>query len=53
MSDDDRLAQLIRDGIVRPARGKLPKSFFTEPLPRAKEGASVLEALLEERREGR
>jgi prevent-host-death family protein len=53
LSDDERLTQLVRDGIVRPARGKLPKSFFTEPLPQAKNGASVLEALLEERREGR
>ena len=49
-----RLARLIRDGIVRPSRGAgLPKSFFTEPLPRAKAGMSILDALLEERREGR
>jgi prevent-host-death family protein len=52
--DDGRLARLIRNGVVRPGRRKgLPKSFFTEELPRLKVGASVLEALLEERREGR
>lgn len=51
--DDARLARLIRKGIVRPARAKLPKSFFTDELPRLKGGASVVEALLEERREGR
>jgi prevent-host-death family protein len=49
-----RLARLIRDGVVRPSRGPgLPKSFFSEPLPRSKPGISILEALLEERREGR
>ena len=52
--DSERLARLIREGIVRPSRGRgLPKSFFGEPLPRAKSGMSILDALLEERREGR
>jgi prevent-host-death family protein len=51
--DDGRLARLIRNGIVRPGRGKLPESFFTDELPRLKGGASVVQALLEERREGR
>ena len=52
--DTGRLARLIRDGVVRPSRGPgLPKSFFSEPLPRAKPGLSILDALLEERREGR
>jgi len=52
--DTGRLARLIRDGIVRPSRGPgLPKSFFSEPLPRSKPGMSILDALLEERREGR
>jgi prevent-host-death family protein len=48
-----RLARLVREGIVRPARAKLPKSFFTRELPKLKGDASVVEALLEERREGR
>ena len=50
---DGRLAELIRAGIVRPAREPLPAGFFDRPLPRAKRGASVLAALLAERREGR
>lgn len=50
---DARLARLVRDGLVRPARAKLPKSFFTRELPKLKDDASVVEALLEERREGR
>ena len=52
--DDGRLARLIRNGVVRPGRRKpLPKSFFTDELPRLKGGVSVLQALLNERREGR
>jgi prevent-host-death family protein len=51
---DGRLARLVRNGIVRPSRGPgLSKKFFTDPLPRAKAGLSIVEALLEERREGR
>jgi prevent-host-death family protein len=53
-ADQARLAPLIRDAVVRPGRAKkLPKSFFTRELPRLKGDASVVEALLEERREGR
>ncbi len=52
-ADQARLARLIRDAVVRPGRAKLPKSFFTRELPRLKGDASVVEALLEERREGR
>jgi len=53
---DGRLARLIREGIVRPGQpGKTPlsRSLFTAPPPRPKDGASVVAALLEERREGR
>jgi prevent-host-death family protein len=53
MGGDERLARLVREGLVRPGRGTLPKSFFTEPLPRAKTGASAVAALLKERREAR
>jgi hypothetical protein len=52
-NDSERLARLIRAGVVRPGRGRLPKSFFTEKLPRLKDGSSVLAALLEERENGR
>jgi len=49
-----RLARLIRDGVVRPSRGPgLSKSFLDEPLPRAKTGLSIVDIVLEERREGR
>jgi antitoxin (DNA-binding transcriptional repressor) of toxin-antitoxin stability system len=47
------LVRLVRQGTVRPGRAALPRSFFTEQLPRLKGGASVVAALLEERREGR
>jgi len=54
-SDDDRLARLIRKGVVRPRRAAtpLPPDFFKQELPRLAEGASAVEALLEERRNGR
>jgi prevent-host-death family protein len=51
--EDGRLARLIRNAIVRPARAALPQSLVTEEPPRLKGGASALAALLEERREGR
>ena len=47
-----RLGRLIRKGIVRPGRAQLSESFFAEPRPRLKRGASVVAALIEERREG-
>lgn len=52
-SDDDRLARLVREGVVRPARGAAPKQLFSTKPPRAKKGASGVRALLDERREGR
>ena len=47
------LARLVREGTVRPGPAALPRSFFTERLPRRKSGVSVVAALLEERRVGR
>lgn len=52
-ADDQRLAQLVRDGVVRPARGVMPRALFADTPPRPKKGASGARALLEERREGR
>lgn len=53
-SDDDaRLARLVRDGIVRRARGGPQKGLFSTPPPRAKKGVSAVRTLLDERREGR
>jgi prevent-host-death family protein len=53
VAQDGRLSRLVREGIVRPARGRLSKELLTEQPPRAKGGASILRALLEERQEGR
>lgn len=50
---DDRLSRLVREGVVRPARGVAPKAVFTTSPPQATGGASALDALLEERRIGR
>jgi antitoxin (DNA-binding transcriptional repressor) of toxin-antitoxin stability system len=52
-SDDDRLARLVREGVVRPARGAAPKALFSSRPPRGKKGASGVRALLDERRDGR
>lgn len=52
-SDDNRLARLVREGVVRPARGAAPKTLFATRPPRTKKGASGVRALLDERREGR
>jgi prevent-host-death family protein len=50
--DDARLARLERAGVIRRAEQKLDvEAFLARPRPRSRE--SVVEALLEERREGR
>lgn len=50
---DGRLARLVREGIVRPGRASVSRSLFADRPPGPKVGASVVAALLEERREGR
>ena len=50
-SDEDRLTRLERAGLLRRGRGRVDVAALREPAPRA--DVSVLEALLEERREGR
>jgi prevent-host-death family protein len=50
---EGRLARLVRDGIVRPARRAVSKAVFTTMPPRPKRGASAVRALVDERREGR
>jgi prevent-host-death family protein len=50
---EGRLARLVREGTVRPGRAAVPRSVFTERPPRPKGGASAVEMLIEERREGR
>jgi prevent-host-death family protein len=51
--DDGRLARLVRDGIVRPARATVGKALFASKPPRPKDGASGVRALIEDRRAGR
>ena len=50
---DGRLSRLVREGLVRPRRAPLGPSVFSAEPASVGQGASVLEALLEERREGR
>jgi len=52
-NDDGRLARLVRDGIVRPARASVHKALFSSKPPRPKGGASGVRALIEDRRAGR
>ncbi|HEV2364602.1 MAG TPA: type II toxin-antitoxin system prevent-host-death family antitoxin [Caulobacteraceae bacterium] len=55
VATDDRgaLGRLIREGLVRPRRRAPDLTLFSGPLPKTKDGSSVVEALLEDRREGR
>ena len=51
---DDRLARLVREGIVRPAGSPATKVLFTTAPPRVKrKGVSGVRAFLDDRREGR
>lgn len=50
---DGRVARLVRQGLLRPRRAAPSREFLNEEPPRAKPGVSIVEALLEERREGR
>jgi prevent-host-death family protein len=52
-SDEARLAGLERRGLIRRGKGKIPRDFFDTPPVKLPKELSVLEALLEERREGR
>jgi len=53
VEQDGRLSRLIREGVVRPGRGRVPRALFTSQPPRPKRGMSAVEALIVERREGR
>jgi prevent-host-death family protein len=50
---DDRLSRLERQGVVRRGSAVGAREILRQPPPRAREGASVLAALLEERESGR
>lgn len=55
LSDDQRLAKLERAGIIRPPkrRGPVPTDKLAPPLAPGEKPSGVLDALLQERREGR
>jgi prevent-host-death family protein len=48
-----RLGQLVRDGVVRPARTALPRALVATAPPKPRPGSSAVRALLDERRDGR
>lgn len=48
-----RLARLERAGLIKIGTGPPPVELIRQPPPRIANGASVVEAVLEERREGR
>jgi prevent-host-death family protein len=50
---DGRLARLLRDGVIRPSRGTLPKTILRTKPPLARKGVSIVKALLDERLDGR
>ena len=50
---DGRLSRLLRDGVIRPRRADPPLALFSSPPPRIRAGASGVDALTRERREGR
>jgi prevent-host-death family protein len=53
LEDDGRLARLVRDGIVRPARAAVSETLFATKPPRPRDGVSGVRALIEDRRAGR
>ena len=50
---EGKLSRLFRDGLVRPRRTPPPRALFASQPPQARAGASAVDALIEERREGR
>lgn len=47
------MADMEKSGIVKRGKAKLSRDFFSGELPTAGDGASVVDALLEEREQGR
>ena len=50
---EGRLARLERQGVVRRATAPMPRELLQQPPPKTRDGSSILELLLEERRSGR
>ncbi len=51
--EESRLARLERKGIIRRGKGEPPRWLLSKPPPRMRGSASAVEALIQERREGR
>lgn len=52
-ADEARIVRLERAGVLRRATAKMPLDLILSPPPKPARPARVVEALLEERREGR
>lgn len=52
-ADESRISRLERAGVLRRATSPMPLDLILSPPPRTAQPARVVEALLEERREGR
>ena len=52
-ADDARISRLERAGVLRGPTANVPLKLILSPPPRSARPARVVEALLEERREGR
>ena len=53
VEQDGRLSRLIREGVIRPGRGRVARTLFTSQPPRPTRGMSAVEVLIAERRESR
>ena len=52
-AQDGRLSRLLRDGVIRLRRSDPSRRLFSNQPPRVRAGASGVDALARERREGR
>ena len=52
-ASDGRLSRLLRDGVIRPRRNRPPRELFRSKPPQRRAGASAVDMVLQERREGR
>lgn len=50
-ADEAKFAELERQGLMKRPKGKLPKDFWTRPLPKLK--GSLVKTLLKQREEAR
>jgi prevent-host-death family protein len=53
LGQDGRIARLYRQGLVRPRRAVPPQPLFDDDPPPCSDDTAAVDAVLEERREGR